>query len=972
MPIIENQLNGRIATLLGNLDRRWTVRGENTGAFVGTTATPDILITQKDAAPLVIENEYLPAYSVESEAAGRLGATLDFSVVGAPGEVRAVVALRSPADLHDCANLNQVDQLLRRGIRLEYALLSGADNTNYIRFPEAGFIAGNLSDLAAFVDQASVPMDAVERGADILERGIDQAAGYLHEATRLREATGPAIEEYLKQEYGFQTVRMAAAIIINALVYHENLAGQHDVLSLAQLASDDAGVTQSNVLAEWRKILGVNYWSIFRIASDLLVNVNPPYLASRAVRSMAATAANLINLQATYSSDIVGIVFQKLIADRKFLATFYTKPESATLLAHLAIQDSSRWADPDQVKDFRIADYACGTGTLLHTAYRRVNRLHRLAGGDPAQLHSYMMENSLTGCDVLPSAVHLTASMLSSSHPLQSYEGTRTVVAEYGQTDDGGVSIGSLDLLNGRTAIRALIPVTRGTTVTGTGEVPAQLNVDMPVASQDLVIMNPPFTRPGSDWEGDQRSSDYVRQFRGLSNDLETQRKMSDAARRYAQGTCAHGYAGLASYFAALADKMVSDDGTLALVLPLTAMQGTSWSKFRELISQNYGDITVVTIATSHSYEQSFSADTGMAEALLVCSKSLSARRNRGWFVSLRRRPRNEMEASEIARAVAMLLESAQFRTLEGGPLGCNPLVIGTSEMGEILDAPLEDGPWSVVGLADCIVAQTAFQLTQGKVWLSPMRERETPSIPVTTVAQICQVGPHDANIVGTGSQAAFARTEYRVAATFPMLWGHDASQEQRMVVNPDSQGRTIIGKEERALDIWDARSHAHHNRDFRFNSQPLAVAFTERQTIGGTSWPNVRFASPDHEIAYTLWGNTTLGLLAYWWHSSRQQAGRGRMPITAIRTMPTLDVTQLTSDQLAIAEAVFDDLRDAEFLPANEAYRDDSRQELDRRVITEMLGLPESILEPLALLRLKWCSEPSVHGGKNTRPQGS
>ena len=102
---------------------------------------------------------------------------------------------------------------------------------------------------------------------------------------------------------------------------------------------------------------------------------------------------------------------------------------------------------------------------------------------------------------------------------------------------------------------------------------------------------------------------------------------MSDAVRRYAQGTCAHGYAGLASYFVALADKMVSDDGTLALVLPLTAMLGTSWAKVRDLIRKNYGDVTVVTIAASRPIDQSFSADTSMAEILLVCRKSPNAAR---------------------------------------------------------------------------------------------------------------------------------------------------------------------------------------------------------------------------------------------------------------------------------------------------------------------------------------------------------
>ena len=173
-----------------------------------------------------------------------------------------------------------------------------------------------------------------------------------------------------------------------------------------------------------------------------------------------------------------------------------------------------------------------------------------------------------------------------------------------------------------------------------------------------------------------------------------------------------------------------------------------------------------------------------------------------------------------------------------------------------------------------------------------------------------------------------------------------------------------------RASDIWKTRSHAHYSADFRFNSQPLGVAFTEDQTIGGTAWPNLQFDSRELEIAHTLWGNSTLGLLLYWWHSSRQQAGRGRMPVTAIRTMPTLDVTVLSDAQLQVAGSIFDDMRDQEFLPANEAYRDDSRKELDRRVLVDLLGLPkDKVMDPLELLRLKWCSEPSVHGGKGTGP---
>ena len=59
MPILESQVNGRIATLLGRMAPEWNIRGENKGAFQGNQKQPDILITQVGGQPAVIENEYL-------------------------------------------------------------------------------------------------------------------------------------------------------------------------------------------------------------------------------------------------------------------------------------------------------------------------------------------------------------------------------------------------------------------------------------------------------------------------------------------------------------------------------------------------------------------------------------------------------------------------------------------------------------------------------------------------------------------------------------------------------------------------------------------------------------------------------------------------------------------------------------------------------------------------------------------------
>ena len=333
-----------------------------------------------------------------------------------------------------------MDAMLTKGvIALEYALFTGPSAADASRFPKSGFISGNIRDLASFAMNAATPEDAVQRAVAALEEGVNDAAAILRQAARAqgKHSRLPSAA-LLKQPYSEQTLRMAATIIVNALVFHQNMAGQHGVKGPRRHNRRRYPASIRRALLSGSKILKVNYWSIFNIASDLLRCVNPPDLAAKALRVMRETADRLVTLGVSQSHDLAGTVFQRLIADRKFLATFYTRPESATLLAHLAIPDDGGWQDPERVKDFRIADYACGTGTLIHAAYRRLNRLHWLAGGDPERVHAHMMENSLTACDVLPSAVHLTASMLSSTHPTQGYDGSRTIVAQYGRTDDGG------------------------------------------------------------------------------------------------------------------------------------------------------------------------------------------------------------------------------------------------------------------------------------------------------------------------------------------------------------------------------------------------------------------------------------------------------------------------------------------------------------------------------------------------------
>ena len=241
----------------------------------------------------------------------------------------------------------------------------------------------------------------------------------------------------------------------------------------------------------------------------------------------------------------------------------------------------------------------------------------------------------------------------------------------------------------------------------------------------------------------------------------------------------------------------------------------------------------------------------------------------------------------------------------------------------------------------------------------------------MTGLGEISQLGVHDSLLTMATHNGPFVKEPPRPTATYPSLYNHNAARETKLVCEPDSQLRVRPGMESRAAELWATASRAHFNRDFRLNSQPLAVAFTERVSIGGTVWPNVIFDDRRFDYAFTVWANSTLGLLSYWWNSSRQQPGRGRTTRQLIPFLPVLDLRTLTDAQLATAEAIFNEFREKELEPAHLADADPNRALLDRRVVCDLLGFDEGVYQAVRRLAAKWCAEPSVRGGKN-RPRGA
>ncbi len=547
------------------------------------------------------------------------------------------------------------------------------------RFPHSGWLEGAVEDIADMVRLVSVPQRAVDEAAVALQGGIDGAAKLLGELNQTRPAVTMDIARVLGMTNVTQTWRMACAILANALVFHERIAGMHpEIKPLAQVCGEGVPNPQEETLAAWNTILSINYWAIFAIAKDILEQL-PSGDAASILKRLRNTAQSVNATGVDNAHDLTGRVFQRLIADRKYLATFYTLPASAALLARLAVakMEGVDWSSAEAIGKLRIGDFACGTGALLSAVYEQVAARHERAGGDPAALHRLMMEEVLYGADVMPSAVHITGSTLSGVEPSVLFNSSRLYTMPYGRMTDGSVKIGSLELLQS-SSVLTLFNTSDPAMRTGSAgeETAAQIQAEIPDAGYDLVIMNPPFTRPSSDWEGSKRTEDYIKHFRGLSTGLVTQLDMAKSLSRYTKDTCYHGYAGIASAFAALADKKLKPGGVLALVLPLSAAAGQSWEHFRKMIARDYTGLTVLTIAAADNDANSFSADTGMAECLVIVRKLKPHERpqDRVHFTSLRRKPTGFAHA----RSLASRLESGNLlRRIGTGRMEARPCWLG-------------------------------------------------------------------------------------------------------------------------------------------------------------------------------------------------------------------------------------------------------------------------------------------------------
>ncbi len=847
---------------------------------------------------------------------------------------------------------------------LSLSALADALSTTSLRFAllrpplpdQPDWRTGNLQTLADALRRAYellVAEDEVQHAVDALKQGIDILAWafyvtQVHEA-RFAEPLGinPKAIDRRKSEQTAAVRQIAALVVMNALLFHEELARAEPRVPrldacFAQQSPHDA------LIEEWQRVLQtINYHAVFDLARSLLLNIPPHFMLDEALHKCLPIVRTLIRQRTLLRHDLAGRVYHLLLGDiAKPLGTYYTSVSSATLLLRLALAPERwalDWSDATAVGQFRLADLACGTGTLLMAALQAlVDNYLRYATPDPdarKRLLAQLLEEGVWGLDVLQSAVHLTAATLAMPIPEVMVQGMRLYTAPLGM-HNGAARLGSLDLLSDAplTPQLSLYPELGQTARRATDALRQPEPVRLPPL--DLVCMNPPFTRTCGD----------NLLFGSLAGNERTRLQRALQALLQAHGAEAHITAGLGAVFIAVADRHLKPNGRLAFVLPKALLSGVAWQPSRELLAQRY---QMEYLIVSHDPERwNFSENTDLSETLFIARKRPetdipAAGGDVTICVNLWRNTNNPVDAVLLSHEVRQLSPSGARREVFD-------LWMGDEKWGEAMAIPTEQFNALPQWLLPCAFAQS--ELVETLLTLISAHRLGDAPLPLCPLGELGALGPSRNDLWD-----AFDPVDNPPG--FPAYWGRKSRETQTMSLQPNAHLVKIRqprrpGRVLRNADSLAARASRLLIAERVWLNTLRTTAALFPTPVLSNVWLPLKLRDSDDERLYKaicLWWNSSAHLLLMLPYRVETRGAWSAFLRRAIVRMPVLDVRALSRRQVNALARAFDALSEQPLLPLSQMDADPVRAQIDAAV-ARALGLGD-----LSGLRAALAREPVI-----------
>ena len=317
----KEHVNIEMAAILGR-ERGWTATPERTGVVRGRAGRRPDIVVDVDGRAVIIETEFPPAGGLE----GDVERAAEYNLQGR-GRPVAALGVILPQETTGC-DRGEIAGRLMACDSMRYCIVSG-DGT---RFPSTGYLAGSMPDVRTAVQLSSVPEASIRDGYEATAEGVDRVERLMRRqaGNRAREAIGTI----LRQKPGDGTWRMAALVLLNAGMFYDDLSGHRDDVPAIRSIAFSGTVDHAALLDAWRGLRAIGYAPIFDSAIGILEAV-PPAAATEIITAMVASSSRVMGTGANRFVDFYGMLYQRLLYERKRVAAFYTRPEAATLLAGL-------------------------------------------------------------------------------------------------------------------------------------------------------------------------------------------------------------------------------------------------------------------------------------------------------------------------------------------------------------------------------------------------------------------------------------------------------------------------------------------------------------------------------------------------------------------------------------------------------------------------------------------------------------
>lgn len=521
---------------------------------------------------------------------------------------------------------------------------------NVIAKPVQDWQEMNLSELGTLIQEIAqfiITEESIKKAEDNVSELIQS---FVEALTFHPESAVIAknIHDVLYELYGFSIgdpnkikeaifAQSTLAVLLSS-IYYESIryAYKLDSLENMTLVTNPQQAVEKATL----NILKVDYEPIFKAIREMLKSY--PQMPSL-FGKLVTLASEIASKKSLLRRDLAGKVYHKVVGDwslKKGLATFYTQIPAAYLLLYLA-----------KPKLSRIADLACGSGTLLVAAYSVTNAQYRLSllksgiDKNPKEIEADFHSQFIASCyafDVLEYATQITALNLalhSPETPIQEYSSIYTMPLGY-REEDKTVSLGSLELARTSSKFEQIFGhVTQTGLKKKSKELLSKL---LELEPFDLIAMNPPFARTtgrgGKEGGGlfgfmsdesirKQVLQDYTKVREDARNNLEAVARTllkdtnletlfkDDEFRPYMNIW----QAGEGLMFLYLADMRLKANGKLCFVLPRGLLCGTSWFLARVMLAAKYHLKYVVTSYEPNHYN--FSESTSLSECMFVAER---------------------------------------------------------------------------------------------------------------------------------------------------------------------------------------------------------------------------------------------------------------------------------------------------------------------------------------------------------------